>query len=169
MNKSSKKITCSSWRRDSPRLAKRSQANLATVGPGISFRVFIPCAASVFFRPAALSAHFSIHLISGDALRPDTLRACCSILMAMFIRWKMNEGKYIGCRCSSCTKILYLYRSTHAGLELLSFSVWANESECWGRPRPVARLGRSRRELFGRCVQSDGRSQTNPKKRTRGG
>lgn len=76
--------TCNSCSRDSPRLANRSQAKLATDGPGMSPKAFAavtPCG-----RADAHSAHLSIHLTRGEALRQDTLRACCSIFLAKIMK-----------------------------------------------------------------------------------
>ncbi len=79
-------FTCNSCSRDSPRLANKSQAKLATDGPGMWSSVLT---ASVACAPVnAPSAHLSIHLTRGKALRPDTLSACCSILLTKIMkRW----------------------------------------------------------------------------------
>ncbi|TNN81301.1 hypothetical protein EYF80_008361 [Liparis tanakae] len=72
-----------SCNRDSPRLANKSQAKLATDGPGMSSRVLSGCGLA-----DARSAHLSIHFTRCKALRPDTLRACCSILLTLIMkRW----------------------------------------------------------------------------------
>lgn len=87
--------TCNSCSRDSPRLANRSQAKLATDGPGMSPKAFpgaTPCC-----RADTLSAHLSIHLTRGEALRQDTLRACCSILLTKLMkRWPDADLPQLG-------------------------------------------------------------------------
>lgn len=70
--------TCNWCNLDSPRRANKSQAKPSTDGPGMSSRLLtvVPSGPA-----AAPSAHLSAHLRRGKALRPDTLRACCSILL----------------------------------------------------------------------------------------
>lgn len=81
-------LTCNSCSRDRPPLANRSQAKLAAVGPGMSSRVLTACRSLPSGGAAALSAHLSIHLTRGKALRTDSRSACCTILLTKIMeRW----------------------------------------------------------------------------------
>lgn len=112
------KITCSWWRRDSPRLKNRSHTNPAAEGPGICSSVFTCCDGGA----GMTSAHRSAHLSSGSALLPDNLRAWGSILLKKFMHWARKDAA----AHVSCVHRYSLYNRTSALLPHTPFCSPAN-------------------------------------------
>lgn len=150
--------TCNSCSRDSPRLANRSQAKLATDGPGMSPKAFTACG-----RADGHSAHLSIHLTRGEALRQDTLRACCSIFLALSMkRWPdADRNSFLFAQLEALfIRGVVLLEPAQINREICLF--WANRG-CKSRSRLLPGwMGARRRGESRRCVQSEDRSRTIP-------